>query len=178
MNKLSINFSQSAQQLPPKLRGWLLHNASFIERLKQHGVLAPRIQVLKQCWRLPLVKERKYLRLKVGESALIREVLITNENKQWMFARTIFPRGTLTGKLRRLAHLKNRSLGTILFKDPWLKRSNFDIVHLLPEMLWHKKVSAYAQRHFPDLWARYSLFNLQGKELLLMEVFLPDVETL
>ncbi len=163
-------------EIPSLFRAWILHAGSFMQRLVQQGVNDAHIQVLRERWQRPESAERKLLNIEPGAQALIREVLILSEGKQWMFARTVFPRRTLIGEGQQLAHLKNRSLGSVLFKDPTLKRSEFEIAYLQPGERWHAKVAQAAKCTLPDLWARRSLFSLQSKPLLLTEVFLPDIE--
>lgn len=165
-------------EIPCPWQAWLLHAGSFMQRLVQHGVSDARIQVLHQCWQLPEPEERELLGMDFRVYALIREVLILSMDNDWMFARTIFPRRTLTGQQQQLARLKNRSLGSVLFKDPALQRSEFVIAYLQPELRWHAKVVQVVGHTLPDLWARRSLFTLHGKSLLLTEVFLPDIVTL
>jgi chorismate--pyruvate lyase len=77
-----------------------------------------------------------------------------------------------------LARLNNRSLGSVLFKDPTLYRSPFEIALFTQEMEWHQKVLSSVKRELSTLWARRSLFRIREKPLLLIEVFLPDLLTL
>ncbi len=152
--------------IPLKLRGWMTHSGSFMERLKEHQV-KPQIRVLSQQWAYPTSEERAWLKLPMRTYCLIREVMIYSEDKQWMYARTIFPQQTLTGAEKQLGYLKNRSLGSVLFKNPTLIRSPFHFLQLnLEQYILNKDITA---------WARRSLFFLKKKSLLLTEVFLPDL---
>lgn len=180
MNKLELNWTHdsSRHDLPNGLGDWLLHPHSFMQRLRQKGALQPRVKLLRQSWQFPTMEEKRILGMKTRAYALIREVLIYSEGKKWMYARTVFPRKTLTGKQLCLARLKNRSLGSVLFKDPLLKRSPFDVACLSRDMLLHQYVSHTANIKVDTLWARRSVFTLHDKPLLLTEVFLPDIETL
>lgn len=164
--------------LPEKLRGWMMHSHSFVERLKAQGVKQPEIEVLQQKWRLPTEDESNCLGLDSQSRILAREVLIVSAEKKWMYARTIFPEATLTGEQCQLANLKNQSLGSVLFKDPSLKRSEFTVACLTPAMCEYAAILSYAEMHAEKLWARRSLFTVNNKSLLLTEVFLPDIEML
>jgi chorismate--pyruvate lyase len=178
--KKTINpsWKKSNADIPSPWRTWLLHAGSFMQRLEQQGISDARIQLLKECWQCPEPEEGKLLEIAHQDHAFIREVFILSETKQWMFARTVIPQSTLTGEQQALAHLKNRSLGSFLFKDPTLQRSEFEIAFLQPGERWHSKVAQAVKNVLPDLWARRSLFFLQGKSLLLTEVFLPDIVTI
>ena len=144
--------------LAPRLTAWLSHKGSFMERLKIHGILDAKIKVLAQSWQMPWESECELLQTQ--EFALVREVSIKSGEKCWMYARTIFTKAILEGELACLAHLENRPLGTILFKDPLLTRGEFEYLSVY---------NAYARR---------SLFKKQEKSLLLTEVFMPDMVTI
>ncbi|HSW93156.1 MAG TPA: chorismate lyase [Gammaproteobacteria bacterium] len=176
--ELNWQAADSHHHLPKTLGEWILHPASFMNRLRQHGAISPRIKLLRQQWALPAASEKKALGLITREYALIREVLIYSDGKKWMYARTVFPRNTLTGKERCLARLKNRSLGSVLFKDKNIERSLFDVVCLTKDKVFHHYILEQAAIRADALWARRSTFILREKPLLLTEVFLPDMETL
>jgi chorismate--pyruvate lyase len=164
------------------LQSWLKHTGSFMQRLREKGVLDPRIHVLLQEWQVAEPWESKALNISPQDDILVREVLILSEKKYWMFARSIFPRQTLTGEEAALAHLKTRPLGSFLFNHPDMKRSEFAFTCLSSGMRWHEKVknsiNPFIYLDEQQVWSRYSLFHLQEKSLLLTEVFLPDIAEL
>jgi chorismate--pyruvate lyase len=165
------NYRLLEDQIPENLKEWLLYAGSFIQRLKQHGIPSPKVQVINQSWQTPHADEREILNLAPRSYALVREVLIYSQEAQWMLARTVFPKKTLTGAERRLKHLKNRSLGSVLFKDPYLQRSEFELAVINPQYVTSKKINNFQE----DTWGRRSLFNINHKNLLLIELFLPDI---
>ncbi len=75
---------------------------------------------------------------------MVREVLIKSDDTVWMYARTIFPRDILQGKWQQLAHLQNRSLGSVLFADPDVRRGEFEIGLLASDMAWHQEIAQFA----------------------------------
>jgi chorismate--pyruvate lyase len=78
-----------------------------------------------------------------------------------MYARSVFPESTLQGNTRYLRYaLDERPLGDLLYRDPTLKRTDFEIACLK---------DIYLQ----PLWARRSAFFIQNKPILLTEVFMP-----
>lgn len=160
------------------LSGWLADSGSFMQRLERYGVHDAQIRVLKEGWRVPRIEECQRLGLEEGQTAWIREVLIHSEHKQWMFARTVIPKATLTGEELQLRHLKNRALGSVLFKNPAMRRSEFEFFCLSPDMLWHKKIMKNVSTLQKDLWGRRSLFTLHEKTLLLTEIFFSDITSL
>src|SRR5688572_23641562 len=122
-------------EIPAYLTSWIWHPGSFMQKLEKHGAENSRILVLQEDWQIPAIEEQK--RLESHEDALIREVLIYNDQYKWMFARSVFPRSTLTGEQQCLANLQTRSLGSVLFKDPSIQRSEFDVACIMPDMAWH-----------------------------------------
>jgi len=166
------------REIKPAGQAWLLHTGSFMQRLVQHGVNNARIKVLSQRWRLSNFEQSALLNIGSKTSVLVRDVLIFNHNQFWMFARTVIPRHILTGEEQELRYLKERSLGSVLFRNPALQRSEFEMAYLQPTMFLHTKAVNAIQQALPDLWARRSLFFLPKKSLLLTEVFLPDMAIL
>lgn len=165
--------------IPTALQSWMLHSGSFMEKLRSQGMLHTTVQVVRQDWEVPQLDESNRLGLNPNTTALIREVLISEGSKHWMFARSIFPREILTGEEEQLANLENRPLGTLLFKGGKWQRSAFEFYCVTPNSHWH----TYIAKTCGDLkqipvWSRQSTFSFQEKKLLLTEVFLPDIESL
>ncbi|MFN2309969.1 MAG: chorismate lyase [Gammaproteobacteria bacterium] len=146
---------------------WLLDTDSLTQRLQLCGATFS-VQRRSQAWRLPTLSERYALSLPQRQTALIREVVLMANGQPVVFARSVFPHATLTGELRWLRHLQNRSLGSILFRNPWLQRSPFEIARLagdtplLPDDL-HQQAPA---------WGRRSVFLINRRPLLVGEIFL------
>ncbi len=154
---------------------WLLDANSFMQRLRQHEVNGAEVRVLAQQWQFPNRSEQSLLALPPRQYGLVREVVISSVKAKWMFARTVFPRATLTGKEQMLARLKNRALGTMLFNHVNVTRGPFEFALIKPGDAWHQKITLAAQRNEPQLWARRSVFSINHKTLLLCEVFFPDL---
>lgn len=121
-----------------------------------------------QRWCKPTLSERKALNLPSKHRALVREVVLLRDGQPVVFARSVFPSSTLTGELRWLRQLQNRSLGSILFSSPGLQRSPFQVARLpgstplIPQDL---------RQHAP-VWGRRSVFLLNRRPLLVAEIFL------
>lgn len=155
---------------PPALRNWLLDTGSLTQRLIQASSHQFRVEVLNQRVERPFLSELRALNMPLGAKALVRETLLYGKNVPWVYARSILPLSTLTGRLRRLRKLDNSPLGALLFKDPSMVRSPIEVACVtalnshLPE----------AVQHFSEpLWGRRSVFYLSAKPLLVSEIFLP-----
>ncbi|MGB1238494.1 MAG: chorismate--pyruvate lyase family protein [Pseudomonadales bacterium] len=152
-------------QAPRPWRSWLCDRGSLTEHLIAASDGDFDVQVQRQQWLVPSRSEAKILGLKNRQLALVREVKLCGGGTPWVFARTVIPVTTLTGRQKQFSQLGNRSLGTVLFNDPSMRRGAFQISRL---------TASTGER----LWARRSLFYLDNKPLLVCEVFLAPVAAL
>ncbi len=141
-------------------RKWLLDPGSLTQRLVSASQGNFRVEVIRQGWYHPTRSEAKALGMRPRQLAVIREVQLIGNGQPWVFARSVIPATTLTGKQRELNFVGSRSLGSILFRDPTMRRGPLQISRL--------KI-----RDGDSAWARRSLFYLSDKPLLVSEVFLP-----
>ena len=157
-------------ELPEQVRPWLLDSGSLTARLMAASDGDFQVKVVQQDWRVPYLNEARLLGLKPRQRALIREVQLLCHGKPWVYARSVMPFDSLNGRLRFLRKLKNSALGALLFKDPHLKRSHFQVCQFdLPvgNIPCERRCSVFGRR---------SLFQLYNKPLLVAEVFLPDCQ--
>jgi chorismate--pyruvate lyase len=162
--------------VPVSLHKWLFNKGSFMLGLNQAGVHDAEIAVIQEGWHVPDEDEADLLGMK-GSEAFIREVLIKSPAQDWMLARSVFPKETLTGELKALANLQNQSLGSIIFKDPNLKRTEFTVSLIHGDTVWQQNVAPYFKQA-SQIFARRSQFFSNNKTLLLTEIFLPDIYNL
>lgn len=162
------NYTQLNQrQLPESIRHWLLDRSSLTARLIAASNGNFQVKVIEQSWRTPFLNESLLLGIKPRQKALIREVVLLCHGQPWVYARSVIPYSSLQGQLGFLRKLKDSALGALLFKDPNLQRSHFQINTIsLPQapIPFSEKTHVYGRR---------SLFHLYGKPLLVAEVFLP-----
>jgi chorismate--pyruvate lyase len=148
---------------PLALRRWLTDQGSLTRLLQRASKGRFSVRVLRQRYALPGPNERVTLGMRSREYALIREVLLCADGEPWVYARTVIPTPTLTGRQRTLRLIGSRSLGSLLFSDPSMRRAPLQVARI-------------ANGDQPPLWARRSLFYLENKPLLVCEVFLPPLE--
>lgn len=155
------------QQLPYSVRPWLLDRRSLTARLLEasHGDF--RVERISQGWQVPAHDEALLLKLKPRQKALVREVLLYCHNEPWVYARSVIPPTSLAGSLRFLRKLKNSALGSLLFKDPNLQRSPFEVAAV---QLPNHSIPIYSDG---QVFGRRSLFHLYQQPLLVAEIFLP-----
>ena len=100
---------------------------------------------------MPAFSERQLLGIGDRQRALVREVILFGANQPWVYARSIVPLTTLTGRLRKLRRLTNQPLGELLFKDPTMRREPVQVACFEP-----------ASNINLPIWGRRSVFKLDG----------------
>ncbi|WP_101758591.1 chorismate lyase [Oceanicoccus sp. KOV_DT_Chl] len=157
------------EPLPSAAKNWLLDSGSLTKRLitASHGNF--KVQVLNQRWQQPRLSEAILLDMRPRERAIIREVALLCHGQAWVFARSVIPATSLTGRLRRLRKFNDSSLGAMLFSDPSMRRRPFQIASIdgnsqqLPAQF----------RQAQSLWGRRCRFELADKPIMVSEIFLP-----
>ncbi|MEE8387516.1 MAG: chorismate lyase [Acidiferrobacterales bacterium] len=163
-------------QAPPAILHWLLDRASLTQRIISACDGPFRVRVLSQHWARPMSNEAKTLGMRRSGHALVRQVQLLCNDVPWVYARTVIPRHTLTGRQRRLAHLKSRSLGAMLFADPSMRRGELQLVRLTARDKLHSIIAQHIDKPSAVMWGRRSVFTLSNKPLLVSEIFLSAIE--
>jgi chorismate--pyruvate lyase len=151
---------------PAREQDWLGDNASLTLRLSALGKFA--VEPLYQAVATPRPEESRLLGLPPRRAALVREVILRLDDMPVVYARSVLPLSSLSGRNRVLGHMANRSLGAELFRHPAARR----------DAVWLAKVPAEnlprgARGSDEPAWGRQSLFRKRGRPLLVAEVFLP-----
>lgn len=115
------------------------------------------------------------LGMRPGAYALVRQVHLVCGATPWVYARTVMPQRTLSGRARRLARLKTRSLGSLLFSDASMRRREMQVARLVPGDKLFTLASRSLAQSPQDLWGRRAVFTLDDKPLLVNEIFLPAI---
>lgn len=158
---------------------WLVETGSLTARLQQrytHFSVTPvAVKYAK-----PIQDEAALLRQPTYKTALIREVLLMGNGQPVVFAHSVLPRASLRGAWNGLGRLGNKPLGATLFANPKVKRSPLRYKKLTP----NHALYLHATQHLtvkPDvqkpsyLWARRSIFSLNCANIMVTEVFLPQL---
>jgi chorismate lyase len=151
-------------------RRWLLDRGSLTQRLQTASNAGMRVRVLSQRWERPRLSERQALGIDDSALALVREVILECNGEPWVFARSILPALTLTGRLHHLRRFGSRSLGELLFSSRGISREDFEVARI-----GAGQRLAHALEPLPaPAWGRRSVFRLDGRALLVAEIFLPQ----
>ena len=158
-------------QMPENLGPWLIDNGSLTRKLVALSKDQFEVQVLRQEVATPDAAEANALKMTQQTPVMIREVVLKGRGRPWVFARSILPMTTMTGRLAGLRTLSNQPLGELLFQDPSMTREPLEMACLPARIL---SVPAALAAGDEPLWARRSVFFLDQKPLLVSEVFLSE----
>ncbi|MEJ2591647.1 MAG: chorismate lyase [Candidatus Thiodiazotropha sp.] len=168
--------SQRLRDMPAGMQEWLRDAGSLTRKVMQScGEGRFRVRLLHQGWGRPLNSERRLLRTRRGVTMLVREVELMCDDRPWVFARTLIPATSLQRSVRRLTRLGERPLGAVLFSDPDVHRGVTQIARLQPRHPLFDAACAHLDARPEALWGRRTLFYLQGRPLLVNEIFLPGI---
>ena len=158
-------------QMPENLGPWLIDDGSLTRKLVALSKDQFEVQVLRQEVATPGAAEANALKMTQQTPVMIREVVLKGRERPWVFARSILPMTTMTGRLAGLRTLSNQPLGELLFQDPSMTREPLEAACLPARIL---SVPAALAAGDEPLWARRSVFFLDQKPLLVSEVFLSE----
>jgi len=161
---------------PRALRGWLSDRGSLTHRLKmRHADF--RVSPVARGFARPFPDEAKLLGLSPKARAYVRDVLLMGSGRIRVFAHSVLPRSSLRGGWSGITRLGTKPLGEALFADPRIRRLGLTMRRIdARHPLYHatRRHTGFTGRH---LWARRSVFCLNGHPLLVNEVFLPAIDT-
>ena len=164
-----------SHSVPAEIAPWLFDQGSLTRRILLCCKKKFRVEVLSQKWQRPMLNEALRLGVHPEHHALIREVLLYCGDSPWVFARSVLPRKTLTGRRRFLGKLGSRPLGEILFSDPNIQRDALEIAQIRKGQRMFRCATECLNEPPDFVWGRRSVFYLHKKPLLVNEVFLPSI---
>jgi chorismate--pyruvate lyase len=161
--------------IAPAMRTWLFDDRSLTARLKAGCKASFHVQVVEQHFARVELNEELALGIPNRQQALLREVYLYCNGQAVVYARSVIPLATLTGRQRRLAYLGDKPLGGFLFSCPSMQRDEVELTTFGPGNLIYEKASKNSARAPEQVWGRRSVFRLSGKPLLVAEIFLPEI---
>lgn len=156
-----------------ELNDWLFDQGSLTQRLTQLCSSAFTVKLLAEGWQTLTADECQTLHISDGSCGWVREVLLCDGAKPWIFARSVASQAALSSSDFDISQLGTRSLGAILFSQPAFERGAMYIRHL-PSQELPAQVQSLTQQH-TMVWARRSCFTKNTLGVLVAEVFLPQL---
>lgn len=161
------------QRVSDRTWDWLRDDASLTRRVTSACPGHFRVRVVAQGWRRGLPSENHLLGVRLRGACLVREVELLCDELPQVFARTLMPARSLTGGARRLAYLRNKPLGAVLFADPHTVRHRVQIARFQSHHQLFQAATAHLEREPVEVWGRRTLFLYKRKPILVNELFLP-----
>ena len=93
-----------------------------------------------------------------------------------VFAHSVLPRASLRGGWCGITRLGTKPLGEALFTDPRIRRLGLTMRRLDARHPLYRAAARHTGLTAHYLWARRSVFCLNGHPLLVTEVFLPAID--
>ena len=102
------------------------------------------------------------------------------DNQPVVFAHSVLPRASLRGVWNGLGRLGNKPLGATLFANPKVKRTSLSFKKLTSNHVLYQHATRHLMQNpsanIPSyLWARRSIFSLNCANIMVTEVFLPQL---
>lgn len=157
-----------------RLHPWLTSRGSLTSRIVAHFAHFNLVR-LKQRAQLPNIDERRGLRLRDGETAIVREVLLRDGNTPLVFAHSVVARRDLRAAWRGLSKLGARPLAEMLFHDHAVVRLPMEYRKIDARHPLFRRAMQVAPFSRKEVWARRSVFLKHGRPLLVTEVFLSNM---
>lgn len=153
---------------------WLIEADSLTAQLQNRytDFFVRAVRVVSQH---PSHEEAKLLNVPTREHAQIREVLLFGKAKPVVFAHSVLPQKSLRGAWRSLGKLGNKPLGAVLFANPNVKRSPFSYKKLYAHHPLYRAAVQHLSEQPRFLWARRSIFSLSCANIMVVEIFLPEL---
>jgi len=153
---------------------WLRDEGSLTRRIQQRCDIFT-VRPLRSGLARVAYDEAALLGLPSARYAFSREVFLYADAKPVVFAHSACAQAHLRGAWRAVRGLDNRSLGTLLFTHPQVKREALHYKALQFHHPLYQRAAAVLGDTPHKLWARRSLFYLHDAPLLVTEVFLPNI---
>lgn len=165
----------TAGQIDEQIASWLRDQNSLTKRLQKHCRGHFSVRVLNQQWLPARADEARLLGIPQRQRVLVRQVQLLCDEHVYVYARSLIPLKTLTGRHRQLGRLGNRPLGAYLFAQPNLQRSQQQIARISNKDPLFDIASGGSKLKCEQIWGRRSLFKIDQKPLLVSEFFLPGI---
>jgi chorismate--pyruvate lyase len=133
------------------------------------------VELVAQRHAAALPSETRLLQAGPARAMQVREVRLRCAGQPWVFARTLIPMRGLHGAMRDLTRLGQRPLGEVLFSDPLTRRLRVEAACLRPRHWLFARATAHLEHPPACLWGRRTLFEYDGRPILVNELFLPGI---
>ena len=167
-------WQRSPNIIPAGLRNTLQHSGSLTGLLEKQAPLSFNLELISQSWQKPLLDEARLLSIGPARFAFVREIVLRFDKRPLVYGRSIIPRKTLSGAERQLANWGQRSLGDYLFTRQGVERGVMEYARIPAWKTYYSMDRLFSLDKDEVLWGRRSIFHVNSKPLLVIEIFLPE----
>jgi chorismate--pyruvate lyase len=160
--------------LSGKMQHWLQDHQSLTLRLQQR-YQDFRVKPLRVVYAKAFKDEGAILNIPLRCLVLRRDVFLQGGGQTVVFAHSILPRKILRGRWLGLKHLGAKPLGAALFANPQVKRTALRYKKLNHQHPLTKSIKQYMGEAPQALWARRSVFSVHSAQMMVTEIFLPNI---
>lgn len=167
--------SGELHRAPRKWQTWLSDTGSLTQKIE--SLIGHKLDVLVlRDYRQNLNSdESRYFHYKI-QRCRVREVLLCAHGVPLVMAHSIIPSSSSSGSNRQVLCLGQKPLGAVLFAKRRIHSKQKPLREIArldkQNALWKKCFQQYSDLP-TSCWARRTLYQLQGRPLLVTEVFLP-----
>jgi chorismate--pyruvate lyase len=173
-NSQTVRWPLRPMESQGRYRPWLLDRDSLTRRI-QDRCTTFSVRHVRQRHGKAMPSERSMISLNAHSRALLRDVFLYCGETPLVFAHSVLPDASLHGTWQALGRLGNRPLGAALFSNPQVRRTPLRFKKLNPRHELYRLACAALTNPPASLWARRSVFYLEGRPILVTEVFLPGI---
>ena len=167
--------AQSRLVLPQDVVAWLKESGSLTKAVVNACDGRFNLHLRGQRWRRGYASERELLGMRQGAHGLIREVELRCNESVWVFARTLIPASSFRGRAKRLARLRNKPLGAVLFADKSTQRVLSEVARITPRHALYHAATVNLVDKPSEIWGRRAIYRYAGQSILVNEIFLPAI---
>lgn len=171
------NWLAHAFRTPRVLRSGLSDRGSLTRRL-QTRYADFRVELLAHGLDRPFCDETDALHMRRATRAYVRNVLLIGDGQARVFAHSVLPRAGLRGGWNGISRLGSKPLGEALFSNPRIRRLGLTLRRIDARHPLYRAARSHTGITARYLWARRSVFCLNGYPLMVSEVFLPAIDAL
>lgn len=163
------------RSVPRPVKNWVVETGSLTAALRARCGDGFNVRVLAQGWRRPALDEAMRLQLDRRQRAWVREVALCCGDTPLIAARTVIPAASLRGGNDGLRRIGSRPLGELLFRGGGTRRDPLEVARLRPDDWLADRMRCLGLSSARNCWARRVVHYLNGRPLLVAELFLPEL---
>lgn len=157
-----------------RIQKFLFHEKSMTQLIQDSCFGKFNVELISESWEHALDDETTFLSLPQDESTFIRKSLLKCDDKVLIFARTVIPEKTLSGKNQKLTSMGDKPLGNFLFNDKTTYRSDMRYAKIPVNCKLYSEATK-DMKITSELWGRQSLVYIEQRPLTITEIFLPAI---